>query len=683
APKTVKQQTSPKVIYVFFVAHPILKISITPLKEKINDQIKNKKELANNIIVYRSRDDFKQIEEIGRGNFGTVFKAQWRHRRTTVALKQLNKLVLNDHALEAFLDEIVLNIKVSNYEYINACHGICIDPLNNASFSMVLQYAEGEISKSAEQYGCLAFIEPQCFNNISYACDVKSDIYGLGVILWEISSCLPPFNSFSSLNKDIIKLKILQGVREQIVPGTPKEYYMLYQSCWDLEPSKRPKATEVLDRLKDINMGDAYINRNKKNIDKCNEFIDNISTNSYSTDNVSDTSSSSQIECIHTSVEGTNLENKTYNSPLTNRVIIPLQKFHEFDFEDCDLSFNLSINEELPCYSIRSLTSANNISGLEEAAKLKIDDSDDLTKKRRKNKQSNNEEEISNGERRKSLVFIQQRGKESGEKSDIKEENSDEELSNSSVSNKQKGQENKEQSDNEEESSDEERKESLVSIKQDWEKKKNKRLLNEALSLYAEQYEKGTESAVNRFMRWCATNRHQSEYIFNLLINNQHSPYSKCLIGEFYKLGFGIPEDKKEAFNRFVDVGDEDNGLGYFNMALCYQNGIGVSQDYRKAFEYFEKSVTCESLAGKVALARYYKKGICVHKDSRVTFCLYLEAANKGYFPAIIAVEKCYSHGIGTEKDKNEAKKWSVRAAMENSENVSEVADKNNWCVYT
>ncbi|CAG8655712.1 3294_t:CDS:2, partial [Acaulospora morrowiae] len=83
------------------------------------------------------------------------------------------------------------------------------------------------------------------------------------------------------------------------------------------------------------------------------------------------------------------------------------------------------------------------------------------------------------------------------------------------------------------------------------------------------------------------------------------------------------------------------------------------------------KSAACESLAGKVALARCYKKGTCVPKDLRETFCLYLEAANKGYFPAIIAVEKCYSRGIGTEKDKTEAKKWSIKAASENTENIS------------
>jgi serine/threonine protein kinase len=71
--------------------------------------------------------------------------------------------------------------------------------------------------------------KPYSLNSYSsnlYSLNQKSDVYSIGVILWEISSGQPPFKD-ESYNDNLI-MKILKGYRESIVSNTPLDYSILY-----------------------------------------------------------------------------------------------------------------------------------------------------------------------------------------------------------------------------------------------------------------------------------------------------------------------------------------------------------------------------------------------------------------------------------------------------------------------
>jgi len=89
-------------------------------------------------------------------------------------------------------------------------------------------------------YGNLPYIAPEVI--VGKATTYASDIYSIGMLMWEISSGQPPYVSKDHYN---LTIKIIDGMRPIIAPGTPLEYKTLMEQCWDADSSKRPKADEL------------------------------------------------------------------------------------------------------------------------------------------------------------------------------------------------------------------------------------------------------------------------------------------------------------------------------------------------------------------------------------------------------------------------------------------------------
>ena len=83
------------------------------------------------------------------------------------------------------------------------------------------------ISDSQSQlFGVIPYIDPKRFlKQQSYSLNEKSDVYSVGVLLWEISSGKPPFESESDVS---LTMRILRGLREKIIPDTFVDYVKLY-----------------------------------------------------------------------------------------------------------------------------------------------------------------------------------------------------------------------------------------------------------------------------------------------------------------------------------------------------------------------------------------------------------------------------------------------------------------------
>ncbi|EXX65641.1 Ste7p [Rhizophagus irregularis DAOM 197198w] len=146
---------------------------------------------------------------------------------------------------------------------------------------------EASSKKKSSLFGIVPYIDPKKFDmNIEYSLNEKSDVYSIGVLLWEISSGQIPF-------KDVfydvcLATKIFQGQREQTIDGTPDEYTRLYKECWNGEPDDRPIIVDVVKRLKlIISRSDTTIKNKNFLIPNDNINIDYISIKNSSRKNTS------------------------------------------------------------------------------------------------------------------------------------------------------------------------------------------------------------------------------------------------------------------------------------------------------------------------------------------------------------------------------------------------------------
>ncbi|XP_055847006.1 mitogen-activated protein kinase kinase kinase 7 [Episyrphus balteatus] len=249
-------------------------------------------------------DDIRNREIVGRGSFGTVYKALWQNRYVAVKefyvtadqkaiqteVKQLSRVVhpniiaLYGVSIKNESVYLVMEYAEGGSLY-NFLHGKA-NPYYSAAHAMnwALQCAEGvaylhamkpkplihrdlkppnlllvnfgrnlkicDFGTAADKstwmtnnQGSAAWMAPEVFEGSHYS--EKCDVFSWGIILWELLSRQQPFKEVQHA------LTILWGVhkgnRPPIIEGCPKPIEDLYTSCWSREPSERPSMQHVVE----------------------------------------------------------------------------------------------------------------------------------------------------------------------------------------------------------------------------------------------------------------------------------------------------------------------------------------------------------------------------------------------------------------------------------------------------
>lgn len=77
-------------------------------------------------------------------------------------------------------------------------------------------------------------------------CTTKSDVYSMGVILWELLTREDFMSNFRFMGE--IADAVISGDRPKI-PEVPEEYQpytILIEKCWDQEPARRPASCNIV-----------------------------------------------------------------------------------------------------------------------------------------------------------------------------------------------------------------------------------------------------------------------------------------------------------------------------------------------------------------------------------------------------------------------------------------------------
>ncbi|RHZ89742.1 hypothetical protein Glove_11g68 [Diversispora epigaea] len=95
-------------------------------------------------------------------------------------------------------------------------------------------------------YGNLPYIAPEVLCDQIYT--TKSDIYSIGVLMWEVATGKTPFGDHGH---DLdLSLAIVKGYRPKINEDIPHEYLTLMKQCWDANPDNRPDANTIYNKIK-------------------------------------------------------------------------------------------------------------------------------------------------------------------------------------------------------------------------------------------------------------------------------------------------------------------------------------------------------------------------------------------------------------------------------------------------
>eukprot|EP01119_Soliformovum_irregulare_P016349 TRINITY_DN4710_c0_g2_i3.p1 TRINITY_DN4710_c0_g2~~TRINITY_DN4710_c0_g2_i3.p1 ORF type:complete len:1173 (+),score=432.27 TRINITY_DN4710_c0_g2_i3:488-3520(+) len=92
------------------------------------------------------------------------------------------------------------------------------------------------------------WLAPEIMNGAEFS--ESSDIYGFGIILWEILTRKEPFSEIKF--KAVMETKIKEGLRPQIPDDVPASYADLMRSCWHQDSSQRPSFKKIVTSLNAI-----------------------------------------------------------------------------------------------------------------------------------------------------------------------------------------------------------------------------------------------------------------------------------------------------------------------------------------------------------------------------------------------------------------------------------------------
>jgi serine/threonine protein kinase len=109
-------------------------------------------------------------------------------------------------------------------------------------------------------YGNLPYIAPEVI--IGRETTFASDIYSIGMLMWEISSGQPPF--INHKHDYFLAMNIINGMRPRIIPETPLMYKKLMEQCWDADLTKRPDIDTLEIEIKKLLL--YFQDKNQRNI---------------------------------------------------------------------------------------------------------------------------------------------------------------------------------------------------------------------------------------------------------------------------------------------------------------------------------------------------------------------------------------------------------------------------------
>jgi len=127
-------------------------------------------------------------------------------------------------------------------------------------------------SRSSQAAGTVRWMAPELFKRRAVYTR-KSDMYSLGITLWELASRKIPFQD--SASNDVVPMWVKDGEREDIPEDCPAKLASVIKVCWDGDPGLRPDAQDVAEFLMsdgDLDLADILSSRRSASVSQSSGF---------------------------------------------------------------------------------------------------------------------------------------------------------------------------------------------------------------------------------------------------------------------------------------------------------------------------------------------------------------------------------------------------------------------------
>ncbi|RGB36249.1 hypothetical protein C1646_697668 [Rhizophagus diaphanus] len=442
--------------------------------------------------------------------------------------------------------------------------------------------------RDLDLFDTVPYVDPKKFvSNKSYLLNKKSDVYSIGVILWEISSGQPPFKD--QLYDSSLVMQISKGYREAIVSDTPSNYSSLYIECWNGEPDNRPTMSQVVAKIKaivtnssiitedyqtfDLTLNHSLIkNKQQFNIDPstADDLSHEVNFNRISIREVEPT-----IQNINENIyeedlsivvnELVNLYFKEVNEGIEERV----RKKHILDYIN-----NLNINlQEIYNWLLNNQNDSNFIQLLGYFNYYGI---------------------VINADVQKAFKLYQKAA-------ELENIVAQFELANMYMDGE--------------------------GTDKDYEKafKLSKKLADKeyssGINLLGYCHDIGIGTDVDKL----------KAFELYLKAANLDNSIAQHNIGHMYKDGEGIEQDFNKSIEFFKKSAEKGYSDGMTMLGFCYNNGLGTDPDKKMAFKLYEKAANLENSVAQFNIALMYEYGNEIGKDINQAIYWYKKSAKQGY----------------------------------------------------
>ncbi|CAG8683377.1 8823_t:CDS:2 [Gigaspora margarita] len=219
-----------------------------------------------------------------------------------------------------------------------------------------------------KELGSIRYSDPEFLRSFpNYSRTKKSDIYSLGVLFWEISSGREPFK-FEPLLR--LLSRIISGLKEKPIHGTPKDYVNIYEECWKSIPDQRPTIEEIVFNIENVNL-DNVISIEEIEVD---DYVDNRQPDITSIIQGLVDGIDADSEHFHELYEALSLASNSASNSTSNinKALNLSSNIDDISSINDDLNLLSNINEALNLSSNINETS-NSTSNFNEEPILKID----------------------------------------------------------------------------------------------------------------------------------------------------------------------------------------------------------------------------------------------------------------------------------------------------------------------